>query len=128
MKMFNVQTGHNEVKMMSSRELIDYARAKYSAFVYETFGEEDIDALSFVVDNVASAIECLETFDYEVTNASMYQIKYSEGETVVYTEEEAIAEAKTFFSDIYGLNPDDVQTIDDAIEVYENLLHEVIAL
>ena len=58
----------------------------------------------------------------------MYQIKYSEGETVVYTEEEAIAEAKTFFSDIYGLNPDDVQTIDDAIEVYENLLHEVITL
>ena len=128
MKMFNVQTGHNEVKMMSSRELIDYARAKYSAFVYETFDEE-VDALSFVaVDDVASAIECLETFDYEVTNASMYQIKYSEGETVVYTEEEAIAEAKTFFSDIYGLNPDDIQTIDDAIEVYENLLHEVIAL
>ena len=126
MKMFNVQTGHNEVKMMSSRELIDYARAKYSAFVYETFEEEARDALS--VNDVASAIECLETFDYEVTNASMYQIKYSEGETVVYTEEEAIAEAKTFFSDIYGLNPDDVQTIDDAIEVYENLLHEVIKL
>jgi hypothetical protein len=128
MKTFNVQTGHNEVKLMSSRELIDYARAKYSTFVYETFGEDDIDALSFVVNDVESAKECLSTFDYEITNASVYQITYSEGETVVLPEEEVIAEAKAFCSEVFGLNPDHIQTIDDAIEVYENLLHEVIAL